>query len=188
MSEGSIVAIHSTVHPATCLRLQQDYPTLHIIDAPVSGGGFKAADGTLLVMVGGADDAVALARPVFETFGEPVLHVGPLGAGQEVKLLNNLVFTAQLALASEAFALAARRDLDLAAVAAILAGGSGRSYAVDVVGGMGFDLDDLATVAGELLAKDVSILVEHIALSDSPLLDAADAALAQMAVARGARR
>ena len=48
MTEGSVVVVHSTVHPTTCLRLQEDFPALHVIDAPVSGGGHKAAAGALV--------------------------------------------------------------------------------------------------------------------------------------------
>jgi 3-hydroxyisobutyrate dehydrogenase len=184
MADGSIVVVHSTVHPATCARLQEDVPRLHVIDAPVSGGGHKAAAKELLVMVGGPADVVERCRAILETFGDPVLHVGPLGSGQEAKLLNNMVFTAQLGLAAEVFALAATRGLDRAAVAAILAAGSGRSYAAEVVTGGGFTLDGLAAMAGPLLAKDVGILADHAALTDSTLLHAADAALDRMGVPR----
>jgi 3-hydroxyisobutyrate dehydrogenase-like beta-hydroxyacid dehydrogenase len=135
-------------------------------------------------MAGGPADIVDRCRPLFQTFGNPVLHVGPLGAGQEAKLLNNTVFTAQLALAAEAFALADRRGLDRQAVATILAHGSGRSYASEVVAGGGFNLDGLAAVAGQLLAKDVAIFADHTRLTDSLLVAVADAALAQMAVPR----
>ena len=98
-----------------------------------------------------------------------------------------MVFTAQLALAAEVFDLAATRRLDQAAVATILASGSGRSYAAEVVAGAGYNLDGLAPVAGELLAKDVSILADHAVPSDSTLLNAADDALARMGFARGGR-
>src|SRR6478752_2237708 len=148
MADGSIVIVHSTVHPNTCLRLQNDFPALHVIDAPVSGGGNKAAAGELLVMVGGPTDVVGRCLPVLATFGDPVLHVGPLGSGQEAKVLNNTVFTAQLGLAAEVFELAAARGLDQRAVATILASGSGRSYAAEVVAGGGFSLDRLASAAG----------------------------------------
>jgi 3-hydroxyisobutyrate dehydrogenase len=187
-ANGAIVVVHSTVHPTTCLRLQEDFPAIQVVDAPVSGGGQKAATRELLVMAGGPAEAVARCRPIFETFGDPVLHVGPPGAGQEVKLLNNVVFTAQLALAAEVFDLAAARRLDPAAVATVLSIGSGRSYAAEVVAGTGYNLDGLAAVAGELLAKDVSILADHAALGDSTLLAAADAALARMGSARSASR
>jgi len=184
LATGSIVVIHSTVRPSTCIRLQEDYPSLRILDAPVSGGGHKAAARELLVMVGGDETALDECRPILETFGNPVLHLGPLGAGQEAKLLNNTLFTAQLALAAEVFDVAAERGLDQASVAQILATGSGRSFAADIVGGSGFNLDTMATGAGTLLAKDVGILAAHTGLTDSPLLNAADAALERMGVPR----
>jgi len=184
MADGSIVLIHSTVHPETCLRLQQDHPNLHVLDAPVSGGGHMAAAGNLLVMLGGPADVVDRCRSVLETFGDPILHLGPLGAGQEAKLLNNAVFAAQLALAAEAFALASTRDLDQQAVATILSAGSGRSYAAEVVAGGGFDLAGLAPFAGALLAKDVGILAARAGLDGTALLGAADRALELMGVAR----
>jgi len=186
LADDAVVIIHSTVHPTTCLRLQEDFPTIHVIDAPVSGGGHKAATGELVVMAGGPAEVVDRCRPVLETFGDPVLHLGPLGAGQEAKVLNNTVFAAQLALAAEVFELAADRQLDPAAVAAVLAGGSGRSYAAEVVAGGGYDLEGLAPFAGELLAKDVGILVDCGAPSGSALVTAADAALRRMHVTRTA--
>jgi 3-hydroxyisobutyrate dehydrogenase len=184
MADGSVVIVHSTVHPTTCIRLQDDFPQVHVIDAPVSGGGHKAEAGKLLVMAGGPAEVVERCLPVLQTFGDPVLHLGPLGAGQEVKVLNNTVFAAQLELAAEVFALASDRQLDQQAVATVLSSGSGRSYAAEVVAGGGFDLARLAAVAGQLLAKDVGILVDRAGLTDSSLLAAADAALARMGVAR----
>lgn len=187
MQPDSVVVVHSTVHPATCTRLQDDYPAIQFVDAPVSGGGLKAAARELLVMVGGPADVVDRCRPIFETYADPLLHVGPLGAGQEAKVLNNLVFTAHLALATEVFRLAERRQVDRHALAAILAHGSGRSYASEVVSRGGFNLDGLGAVAGQLLAKDVGIFTDETGASDSRLLAAADAALAEMGVARPAK-
>lgn len=184
MDAGAIVVVHSTVHPATCLRLQADFPALHFVDAPVSGGGDKAAAGELVVMVGGPGEVVDRCRPLLDTYGDPVVHLGPLGAGQEAKVLNNTIFTAQLGVAAEVFEIARTRGLDPSALATVLACGSGRSYAAEIVAGSGFTLDTLASLAGGLLAKDVGILADHAALGDSALLDAADAALGRMGVAR----
>jgi 3-hydroxyisobutyrate dehydrogenase-like beta-hydroxyacid dehydrogenase len=184
MADGAVVVVHSTVHPTTCLRLQEDFPAIHVVDAPVSGGGHKAAAGELLVMAGGPVEVVERCRPVLETFGDPVLHVGPLGAGQEVKVLNNAVFAAQLTLAAEAFDVAGDHHLDQQAVATVLSSGSGRSYAAEVLAGMGFDLGELGPLAGDLLAKDVGILADRVDLEGSTLLAAAEAALDRMGVAR----
>ena len=188
MTDGAVVVVHSTVHPATCLRLQEDHPGLQVLDAPVSGGGHKAAVGELVVMVGGPPEVVDRCRPVLEAFGDPVLHLGPLGSGQDAKVLNNAVFAAQLALAAEVYEIAADRGLDPAAVATVLAGGSGRSYAAEVVAGSGYDLEGLAPFAGDLLAKDVGILVDRVAVGDSRLLAAAEAALVRMGVDRPTSR
>lgn len=187
MAAGSVVIIHSTVHPDTCLRLQADFPDLHVLDAPVSGGGHKAAEGELLVMVGGPDDVVERCRPILATFGDPVLHLGPLGAGQDMKVLNNTLFAAHLAVAADGFALARANGLDLAAVATVLSSGSGRSYAAEVVaGGDAYDLELMAQLAGTLLAKDVGILADRTGAEPaaSTLLRAADDALREMGVSR----
>ena len=103
-----------------------------------------------------------------------MLHVGPLGAGQEAKLFNNMVFTAQLALAAEVFDLAAARQLDQQAIATILVERQRSQLRAEVVAGGGFDLEGIGTVAGPLLAKDVGILADHAALTDSTLLVAAN--------------
>src|SRR5262245_41431154 len=77
MEPGGVIAIHATVHPDTCRRLADAAAErgVGLVDAPVSGGGAVAAARKLLVMVGGADDHVARCRPVFETYGNPVIHL-----------------------------------------------------------------------------------------------------------------
>ncbi|MBV8951214.1 MAG: NAD(P)-dependent oxidoreductase, partial [Actinobacteria bacterium] len=184
MAPGGILVVHSTVHPETCRRLQEDYPLLHVLDAPVSGGGQRAAEGQLLVMVGGAPAVFEQCRPVLATYADPLVHVGPLGAGEEAKLLNNALFSAQLGLAADVFALAVERGLDPAGLSTVLREGSARSYAADVVAGMGFRLEALAPAAGPLLAKDVGILAELVSPATPRVVQAADAALALMGCAR----
>lgn len=183
LAPGSVLVIHSTVDPATCIRLQTENPSIQVLDAPVSGGGAKAAVGELVVMVGGPSEAYERCRPVFESYADPLVHVGELGRGQAAKLLNNVVFTAQLALAEETFELARQGGLDPSAVATILAASSGRSYAAELVGA-GLGLDAIAPTAGPLLAKDVAILAATLDLAGSTLLATADAALDRMRLSR----
>lgn len=180
MAPGSIVVIHSTVHPDTCTQLAADHPSVAFLDAPVSGGGHMAAARQLLVMVGGDLDALDRCRAVLETFADPLVHVGPLGAGQEAKLLNNALFTAHLGLAADVLAVGRERGVDPAALAAVLLAGSGRSYGLQVVAGAGHTLERMADLAGSLLAKDVRILAELLAPSRSRLLDAATDTLRTM--------
>jgi 3-hydroxyisobutyrate dehydrogenase len=162
MSAGGVVVIHSTIHPATCRRLAERAAQggVDIVDAPVSGGGIAAAEGALLVMVGGDVNVVERIRPIFATYGAPVLHLGSLGSGQMAKLLNNLLFTAQLTVAEETFDFAAQLGIDRVAMAEVLASGSGGSRAAGIVAGSAFDTSGLRNVAGGLLAKDVGIVFD----------------------------
>ncbi len=161
MPAGGIVAIHSTVHPETCARLAHlaSEGGIIVVDAPVSGGGLVAAARNLLVMVGGDEEAFSRCRPVFETFGNPVLHLGPLGSGQLAKLLNNLVFIAQIAMTTETFSFADRLGVERGALAQVLAHGSGGSRATAIMAASGFDFGGLRGAAG-LLQKDLGIMLD----------------------------
>ena len=85
---------------------------LDMLDAPVSGGIAGAAAGTLTFMCGGTDAAFAAARPVLEVMGKNVFHAGASGAGQAVKMCNNLMLAIQMISVCEGFALADRLGLD----------------------------------------------------------------------------
>jgi 3-hydroxyisobutyrate dehydrogenase len=186
----AVIVVHSTVHPDTCRRLAEAAAArgAMLVDAPVSGGGDVAAQGQLLVMVGGDAAAVARVRPVLATFGDPVLHVGPLGAGQTAKALNNLLFTAHLGAASKLFALASALGVEPEPLALAIAHGSGRSYGFELTAGMGFTAAPLGDFAGRLLHKDVGIVADLAAgtrEAGGVLLAAADAALELMGHPRG---
>jgi 3-hydroxyisobutyrate dehydrogenase-like beta-hydroxyacid dehydrogenase len=162
MARGGVLAIHATIHPDTCRRLADVAAErgVAVVDAPVSGGGHMAAARKLLVMVGGADDDVARCRPVFDTFADPVIHLGPLGSGQVAKLLNNFVFTAQVAVSLDTYAFAQDLGVDRGALAEVLAHGSGSSTVAGIVANMNFDLSGMAQVAAGLLRKDVDLTLD----------------------------
>ena len=103
MKPGSVLVVHTTGSPHTveAIAARADRRFIDVVDAPVSGGPHDVAAGQVTIFVGGGDDAVAQVRPVLSSYGDPVLHVGPLGVGQRVKLLNNLLFAAQIGLVSE---------------------------------------------------------------------------------------
>ncbi|MGW3570906.1 NAD(P)-dependent oxidoreductase [Streptomyces sp. NPDC000941] len=169
MAPGGVVAIHSTIRPDTCRRLAEEAAKreVAVVDAPVSGGGGAAAERRLLVMAGGREADVAHCRPVFETFADPVIHLGPLGSGQLTKVLNNFVFTAQVGLALDTFSFADRLGMDRAAVAEVLAHGSGGSRAAAILAASGFDTTGLER-ARPLLLKDVGIMREVARDADVP--------------------
>lgn len=182
---GSVIAVHSTVHPKTCHALAKKAGAqgVSVIDAPVSGGGPAVAQGRLLVMVGGDADIVERCRPVFATYGDPIVHLGDLGSGQTTKLLNNLLFTANLGTAASALTLGKALGVLPNHLSEVIARGSGNSFALNTFGSDTGGLDHLAGLAGALLQKDVRLvadLAESAGVPGGAVLDAADATLRLM--------
>jgi 3-hydroxyisobutyrate dehydrogenase-like beta-hydroxyacid dehydrogenase len=182
---GGVIAVHSTVHPDTCRRLAERAAAqgVSLIDAPVSGGGTAASAGRLLVMVGGEADVVESCRPIFATYGDPVVHIGPVGAGQITKLLNNVLFTANLATATSLIGLGRALGVAPDRLAEVISHGSGSSYALGSVARSGGTLHSVATHAGPLLRKDVRLIAQLAAANEAEtgtVMEAADAALALM--------
>ena len=185
MQPGGVIAVHSTVHPDTCRRLAAAAAerNVRLIDAPVSGGAPAVAEKRLLVMVGGDSEIVDRCRPVFETYANPVVHLGGLGSGQMAKLLNNLMFTANLANAKTTLELGEALGVSATSLTEVLTCGSANSSALNSIAAMGGSLDVLSQIAGKLLQKDVRLVVDIAdkgGASPSAVLDAADAALALM--------
>jgi 3-hydroxyisobutyrate dehydrogenase-like beta-hydroxyacid dehydrogenase len=101
-------------------------------DAPVTGSSPKAEDGTLTIMVGGEQADFERAYPLFEAMGELIVHAGPLGDGQMVKLINNSVAAANTAVAAEALLLGKQAGLDLDALVTVIKAGSGASAMLEL--------------------------------------------------------
>jgi 3-hydroxyisobutyrate dehydrogenase-like beta-hydroxyacid dehydrogenase len=174
MPAGSIVVLHTTGSPRTAEAIAEGATPrgVKVVDAPVSGGPHNAAAGALTLFVGGADDAVATVRPVLSSYGEPILHVGPLGAGQKVKLVNNALFAAQIGLLSDAVELAGRLGVAESALLAALPQGSAASRVLDIVAAGGSVASFIET-AGAFVGKDIAV-VRQIAAelgSDLGVLD-----------------
>ena len=104
MPRGSVLVLHTTGSPRTAESLAADAAAhgVDVVDAPVSGGPHDIAAGRVTLWVGGTDEALERARPALSAYGDPVLHVGPIGSGQKVKLVNNTLFAAQIGLVAEA--------------------------------------------------------------------------------------
>ncbi|MER5756388.1 NAD(P)-dependent oxidoreductase [Streptomyces sp. NPDC002088] len=182
---GAVLAVHSTVHPDTCRRLGALAARrgVHVVDAPVSGGGPAAAAGRLLVMAGGESEAVERCRPVFEAYGDPVVHLGPLGSGQVAKLLNNVLFTANFGIAASALDLGRRLGVAPERLAEVAGHGSAASFALGRLAAAGGDPSRMGNLAGALLAKDVRLMS---ALADAPDTRHDDTAEAVLGTARAA--
>jgi 3-hydroxyisobutyrate dehydrogenase len=182
---GTVIAIHSTIQPATCRELSAAAAERDaiLLDAPVSGGRGAALAGSLVVAVGGDVEAVERCQPVFATFGNPVIHIGPVGTAQFAKLVNNTLLAANLALADEALTIAKALGVEPNAMAQMLRHGSGQSYALNVAVAVRTSAETRRAALGPL-EKDVRYLT-----SDAPrecatarlLVDAATAAIRRLA-------
>ena len=158
MAPGGIIAVHSTVLPETCRRLAHDAARQEVvlIDTPVTGGAARAELGEMVVMIGGDAASVDVCRAIFPAFATTIVHLGPVGAGQNAKAINNAVMAANLVLAHEAFETGEALGLDPDALAEVLSNGSASSFAMGV-------RISLKTLKGfdhgaRLLKKDVGIL------------------------------
>jgi 2-hydroxy-3-oxopropionate reductase len=123
--KGSLVVDFSSIRPDVSTRLAAAGAEhgLRVLDAPVSGGEQGAIDATLSIMVGGAADDFAAAKPVLDAVGRTVVHVGPAGSGQTVKAANQLIVAGTLELVAEAIVFLEAYGVDTEAAVKVLAGG-----------------------------------------------------------------
>lgn len=156
MPPGSTLAVHTTASPTTVEAIAARAGDVGVVDAPVSGGPHDIAAGRLTLFVGGADEAVARARTVLACYGDPVLHVGPLGAGQKVKLVNNALFAGHLGLLAESIRLGERLGVPESTLLDALGHGSAASRVLDIVAAGG-SVASFVEVAGEFVGKDVAV-------------------------------
>jgi 3-hydroxyisobutyrate dehydrogenase len=172
MRSGSILVVHTTMDPDACRSIASRAAERGIgfLDAPVSGGAAAAADRRLLVLVGGDARVVELALPVLRTYGNPVVHLGDVGAGQTCKILNNLLLNTNLAAAQFTLSLAQALGLDRARVREVILQGTGRSYALEAL--------DKTLIPGQLAAtlgrKDTALALDIAKPCSSALTERAN--------------
>ncbi|WP_380877205.1 6-phosphogluconate dehydrogenase [Sphingomonas sp. DBB INV C78] len=121
MTSG-LIAIHSTVRPATIVELAKVAADkgVAVIDAAVTGGAEGARSGRLTAMVGGEAAAIDQARPLLSAYCSNIVHAGPVGQGMTLKIVNNLVTYIELLGAVEAYRLAAAAGLDPAKLSEVM--------------------------------------------------------------------
>jgi len=133
MRSGSVLASHVTGSPSTILELAQIARTrgAEIVDAPFSGSDHDIRAGRLTVMLGGSDDATARVGDVVAAYAGTILRIGPLATALQVKLLNNLVFAANIQTTLEAISVGRELGLAIDAMTRAFAASSAGSYVVD---------------------------------------------------------
>ena len=169
---GQIIVDHSTVGEATsqaCAAAAAARGAM-FLDAPISGGAERAAEGTLTIMAGGPAAAYARARPVFEAMGAVVRHVGPTGAGTAAKLVNQLLVGIHKVAAAEAMLLAAKSGADPALVFELVNSGWGQSFILgrNAPAMLDRDFEGVRTQLRVFL-KDLGLVQEMARALDSPI-------------------
>lgn len=186
--EGVLFCDMTTTGPAWTLQVAAALAGrgARLVDAPVTGSSPRAQDGTLTIMCGGEAADVERLRPLLETMGSLIVHAGPLGAGQAVKLINNAVAAANAATLAQALIAARAQDLDLDALVEVMAAGSGASTMLSLKAGPMRAHDYTTLFKTEHMLKDVRLALEEAMAAGVPFPAAAAAcdALAA-AVARG---
>lgn len=104
---------------------------IEYMDCPVSGGVHGAESGTLTIMAGGPEETLEKARPVLEAIGKKIYHVGGVGAGSGMKMVNNFMLGCNMAAAAEALVMGSKIGLDLDTMYEIVKNSSGRSFIIE---------------------------------------------------------
>ena len=168
---GLLLADHSTVGPSTSWKIDRAAAAVgaSFLDAPISGGVERAADGTLTIMAGGDQDAFDTARPVFEAYGANVHLVGGTGAGAVVKLINQLLCCVHSQVAAEALLLGVKAGADPTVLLEILGTSWGTSFMLSRNGPVMIDRDFInARAPLRLYDKDLALLRDFASEVGSP--------------------
>jgi 3-hydroxyisobutyrate dehydrogenase-like beta-hydroxyacid dehydrogenase len=172
---GTLFIDCSTIAPTDARRVGAALAErgMAFVDAPVSGSSPKAETGTLTIMAGGSDDDFARAKPFFDAMGETILHVGPLGHGQTVKVISNAVSATNAATLAQALVVGKATGVDLEALVAVLGASSSASTMVTLKAKPMLAHDYTPLFRLEHMLKDVRICLEESAAAGAPFPSAA---------------
>jgi 3-hydroxyisobutyrate dehydrogenase-like beta-hydroxyacid dehydrogenase len=160
LERDAVLITHTTGSPATVRALARvaEPRGASVIDAPVSGTVDDVREGHITLLVGGAESAVDACMPALETYAEPVLHVGPLGSGQAVKLINNVMLAANVRMLQQAERVAATFGIEPATLDRALQHASGGTWVAGAAEAAG-SADEVARRFGPFLRKDVATVL-----------------------------
>jgi 2-hydroxy-3-oxopropionate reductase len=168
---GRLVIDMSTIAPNAARRMSAEFESAGVdfLDAPVSGGPVGARNATLSIMVGGRAAAFARAEKIFAGMGTTITHVGASGAGQTVKLCNQLICGINIQAICEAIALGRASGVDLHQLRNVLLGGSAASWMLDKLGPAMIEGDATAGFRIDLMLKDLRLVQEQAQALAVPL-------------------
>ena len=161
--ENTLFVDMSTIGPADARHIGAALEERghRFVDAPVTGSAPKAQDGTLTIMAGGSDEDMARAMPLLEAMGELIVHVGPVGTGQQVKVLSNAVSAVNCATLAQALAVGRRADVNLEALLKVMGAGSANSTMLQLKGEPMLAHDFSPLFKLEHMLKDVRLCLQE---------------------------
>lgn len=159
---GALVVDMSTISPHATRQIAEELAEkeAHMLDAPISGGNEGAEEGTLSIMIGGDAEQVRRAMPAFEAMGETITHVGDLGAGQTVKLVNQILVVINTLAMSEALLFAQAGGLDLQKTLDAVATGAAGSWMLSNRGPQILERDWRPGFTIDLQQKDLRLVLD----------------------------
>lgn len=168
---GSVVIDCSTISPIVTRELNQKLAEKDVamLDAPISGGSEGAVNGTLSIMVGGDAATFKRALPVFEAMGKTITHVGGAGAGQTVKLVNQILVVGNMLAVSEALLLAQAGEVDLQKTLEAVSAGAAGSWMLSNRGPQVIRRDWQPGFTIDLQQKDVRLILDAAAQLGVPV-------------------
>jgi 3-hydroxyisobutyrate dehydrogenase len=168
---GSLVIDMSTISPQATRSIAAALAERNVdmLDAPVSGGSEGAAQGTLSIMVGGEATALQRAMPILQAMGQRITHVGPHGAGQVVKLVNQVLVVGNCLAMCEALLLAQAGGVDLARTLEAVSGGAAGSWMLSQRGPQILARDWRPGFTIALQQKDLRLVLEAADQQGVPL-------------------
>jgi len=177
LSPGKIVVDHSTVSPATAREISERMATLEVafVDAPVTGGVEGAKNGQLAIMAGGDSDAFARLENVFAAYGKAWRHLGPAGAGQSAKAVNQLIVAGIAEAVCEGLAVVEKLGLPREEMLELLGGGAAGNWFLEKRGRTMLADSFETGFAPKLLLKDLKIcasLLDELSFESSVLPNA----------------
>jgi 2-hydroxy-3-oxopropionate reductase len=169
--EGRLLIDMSTIAPGAVRRMQAELAKdgIGFVDAPVSGGPLGAKNASLSIMAGGTAEAFAQAQRFFAAMGTTITHVGESGAGQTVKLCNQLICGINIQAICEALALGRAAGVDLQQLRKVLLGGSAASWMLDKLGSQMIEGDASAGFRIDLMLKDLRLVAQQAQETNVPL-------------------
>lgn len=168
---GTLVIDMSTISPATTRLIGNALAArgLRMLDAPVSGGESGAVAGSLSIMVGGDAADLTRARPVLEVLGTRIVHCGPLGAGQTVKLCNQIAVSLTNLAVCEAMVFAHKSGVDVATMLDAISAGAAGSWQLNNLGPLMIRRDFRPGFKVRLQQKDLRLTLEAAGQLQLPL-------------------